>query len=509
MPHLLIVLAMLLPLAARAQLPELPPEMREAVDSVPVAPPELAAHAYLRLVETMTIEDLAWKRELLERAWRLAPSARYPMKFAVAPGVVLHTDTDAGLLLEGTDLGLDASSLRYRAWKQMLRIDPEFARAWFAGWPYPDPPPTNCGSALVYDPGQYHEAARLLYSQSFTGQEREDGQHLLFLEDHIRRINSPYSLEPVAAMLSSGSFSGAELDRLGATYFAVLDSVSLSGARSAGSLLGPAWNQRVLELATRCHQTGADLFPLAGAYRNLFVRVATGPRCRDHHEQIRKSNVIETVTATINEDLRGKLGALGELIPPIEAADLVPSEVEGSAEVFDFWESESTRALLMGAKRLRFGTPEPSEERQRRGVSLQSDRRAAFLSEEERRQPEWEAALMEQLRRMDEWDAQQKEPPLMRLHQLCLLYQDIIELTPEGELRSFVVRQALSMLAQSPAMRDDPPQWFVHLKRLMNVAAADEPARARLHEQIRNHGNAVMLLFADLENLIDGREPPA
>src|SRR5450432_1215155 len=75
---------------------KLPREIRDLIDQTPAAPPELAADILLRLVEAGKIPDKNTKAEVLDQAFVLAGSARFPMP--LGPGTSpLFTDSDVGV----------------------------------------------------------------------------------------------------------------------------------------------------------------------------------------------------------------------------------------------------------------------------------------------------------------------------------------------------------------------------------------------------------------------------
>jgi hypothetical protein len=102
---------------------KLPREIRELIDQIAAAPPELAADILLRLVEAGKIPDKKIKAEVLEQAFVLAGSARFPTRMIGATVEGHDTDSDVGVRWVALLKGLDALSLRCRVIRTMLDID--------------------------------------------------------------------------------------------------------------------------------------------------------------------------------------------------------------------------------------------------------------------------------------------------------------------------------------------------------------------------------------------------
>ena len=76
--------------------PERPLELVLFLNDVRSAPPEFAADLLLRAAESNKLADPVWKRELIEDAFRLAPTVQQPIKrVKLSPG---PSDTRAGFL---------------------------------------------------------------------------------------------------------------------------------------------------------------------------------------------------------------------------------------------------------------------------------------------------------------------------------------------------------------------------------------------------------------------------
>src|SRR5258708_38611637 len=80
--------------------------LRTLADSAMAAPPELAADLLIRIAESPQVADKAFKIELLERVFALAPSAKFKLRFYRSFGRGSQTDSDAGAIVSSLGGGL-------------------------------------------------------------------------------------------------------------------------------------------------------------------------------------------------------------------------------------------------------------------------------------------------------------------------------------------------------------------------------------------------------------------
>src|SRR5579864_4554568 len=153
-----------------ADTPKLAEPYQSIVELAHAAPPEFAADALLRVVESGKIPDRNTRRDLLEQAFRLASSARFPVRMRGVPGSML--DTRSGNLSKAYDLQLDALSLESRAVRDMLPLDAAKARELFENIVRPSLATLTCDDALVYDVGEFYQTLAAVANATFTQKER-------------------------------------------------------------------------------------------------------------------------------------------------------------------------------------------------------------------------------------------------------------------------------------------------------------------------------------------------
>ena len=164
-----LVVLLLIPVLFGAEPAKLPEPFRSISDLASAAPPEFTADALLRMVESGKLADRNARRELVEHAFQLAASAKFPVRMVGVQGTT--TDTASGSLSQAHTLKLDALSLESRAVRAMLPIDTTKARELFGQIVKPALPALTCDDALVYDPSEFYQALSVVVNGTFTAKE--------------------------------------------------------------------------------------------------------------------------------------------------------------------------------------------------------------------------------------------------------------------------------------------------------------------------------------------------
>jgi hypothetical protein len=205
---------------------KLPREIRDLIDQSAAAPPELAADILLRLVETGKIPDKKIKAEVLEQAFVLAGSARFPMRLIGATVESGDTDSDTGVRWGALLKGLDALSLRCRVIRTMVDVDRKRALELFQSLPPLRIPARACSEAMVERVDGYYETLALLVNRAFGEAEKREGKHLELAEAQIHSMTAPAQLEPVAKMILDLKLDGKRLSPMLSAYSITLHDMS-------------------------------------------------------------------------------------------------------------------------------------------------------------------------------------------------------------------------------------------------------------------------------------------
>jgi hypothetical protein len=286
---------------------KLPEPYQSIVALAESAPPEFASDALLRVVESNKIADPNTRRDLVEQAFRLASSAKCPVRMRGVPGSNL--DTRSGNLSQAYDLKLDALSLESRAVHDLLSLDAAKARELFQEISKPQLAPLTCDDALVYDVSDFHQTLGEVANAAFSQKDRDKEEHVNFLLDYLGQATSPAQLAPLARLIKAVNVSAAQREILWNRFNGLLEGVQADD-RSFSASLG-------------------DLTPLVTpemqASFEKYRQKATG--CRD--------------------DIGATVLANGDAAPPKSAT---------TPKLERYWQSSEAQRLLVDANKLRFGS---------------------------------------------------------------------------------------------------------------------------------------------------------
>jgi hypothetical protein len=225
---------LLIPTLFAAEPAKLPEPFQSIRDLAGAAPPEFTADALLRIVESGQLADKAARRELLEHAFQLAASAKFPVQMQAAQGTT--TDTRAGSLSDAYALKLDTLSLQSRAVRDMLPLDPARARELFGQIVKPVLAPLSCDDALGYQPSEFYLALSAVVNGGFTPKERAKEEHFNLLVDSLGQVTSPSQLAPLAQTIESAGVTPAERQLLAARFNGLLENMQPDSRSFAASL---------------------------------------------------------------------------------------------------------------------------------------------------------------------------------------------------------------------------------------------------------------------------------
>jgi hypothetical protein len=297
----------LLPLAAALlSAQKLPEPYQSIVQLAQSAPPEFAADALLRIVESGKVADRNTRRDLAEQAFRLAGSAKFPLRMRGVPGSTV--DTRSGYLGKAYDLKLDALSLESRAVHDILSTDAAKARELFQEIPGPTLTPLTCDDALIYDVSDFYQTLGAIANTAFTPKEREKEEHVSFLLGHLGQATSPAQLAPLARVIKAANVTPAQREILWSRFNGLLEGIQADDRSFTASLVD------VSQLMTPEIQASFDKYRQKSA------------GCKD--------------------DLGASVLVNGDAEPPKTGA---------TPRTERYWQSPEAQRLLVYANKLRFG----------------------------------------------------------------------------------------------------------------------------------------------------------
>jgi len=231
---LILTLALLSLAVFGAEPAKLSEPFRSIVDLASTAPPEFAADALLRIVESGKLVDRTASRELAVRAFELAAAAKLPVRMMAVEGAT--TDMESGSLNQAYRLKLDVLSLQSRAVSDLLPLDPSKGRELFGRIVKPVLAPLTCDDALVYDPSDFYVALGAVANGAFTPAEKAKEMHVNLLLESLGLATSPSQIAPLASMIQSAAVTELQRQNLWTRLEAWEDNMQ-PDARSANAAL--------------------------------------------------------------------------------------------------------------------------------------------------------------------------------------------------------------------------------------------------------------------------------
>jgi hypothetical protein len=440
--------------------------LQELAYAAPVAPPELAADILIKLA-TLPIEAFnhpdhrARRAEWIERAFQLSAHARHPWRRVAGVVRASHTDSDAGILSSSLEARLDVLSLRCRAVRAMLDLNPARARETFEQIVLRIPSLT-CKDAMRYTVDDYYLLLDEIYPRTLTAKELREGRYLDILERQLRLIDAPAKLDPAARMLLRLQLPPEDFTRLLNAYSAAFFRIDADD-RAFTTGANHSLTQATFDLIKKSQQLGLSVTPLVEGMRSYFIRHLKAVRCADSADPKGAGATLANVLDLFNSNLV----KLAPHLRPISAQDRIPLRAEGEAEVTDLWSTPASRPFLDRLRSFRLGRQPLGE-------------------------PAWEQSVRDFRNDLETWKKNSDLPDSLIFHQLCFAYLPLIEMTPLGPLRDSLVRDYIAILASSSMQRDSPPEWYWEFRRLIRLHGARAHELEQIEDEIRNSGNTLM-----------------
>jgi hypothetical protein len=453
-----------------------PPELEAFATEAESAPPELAADALLRLAASPRAADPTWKRELIERAYVVAAGARAPVRRKAAPIVGRSVDNSPGYLEHAYGLGLDALSLRARAVRAMLQLDPARAKELFEQMPADlRLARLTCADATVYDVADFYALAGEVALKSFAPSEVASGARARFALRYIEAVSSPAQAAPAVRLVLAAGRRAEDTTPLARAVIKALrnlpaDDRSFTDAVSDNSVsLFEAMGDLSRALAGRNDGLTRDL---TEAYRKFLLAGMTAERCAD--DVPRRAPPFLSLA---NDRFFGS--------SPLKAEELVPAAVGPRADVREYWQTPGAQKLIDDYQDLRFD--DDSEADAKDGV---------LARRRDTGTPEWEARLRHFLSELESWDGPDEASRLDRFNQQQVLYLGLREITPPGQARSEMLASWLKSLGGARDGDEEMMRYFFATELLKVVAASPPAERDDLLARISYSGDAVLSVMA-------------
>ena len=428
-----------------AETPKLAEPLQSIVELAHAAPPEFAADALLRVVESGKIKDRDARRDLVEQAFQLAASARFQLRMRALPGA--STDTQAGSLGQAYDLKLDSLSLQSRAVRDMLAIDIPKARELFQTIPPPPLAPLTCNDALVYDVSDFYQTLSEIVSRAFLPAERKKEEHLNFLLTYVAQATSPLQLLPLERVIRNANVTPAQRDVLWTTFNGLVEGMRSDGRSFSASLTGLV----------------SENAPEAQASIEKYRRQGVG--CPEDGGSINPPTSASSAPRAATPSAR-------PVAPP-------------TPKVERYWQSGEAQRLLQG------------------GLKLRATPTGGLLTDADRAAPEWQREVTDYLSDLAGWTSGSETSDAVFYHEKCTVYQALVELIPLGPLRDETLAAFVNFVSNSDLQQQSPVEWFVEPNSMLErVRRTHGEESRRVLDAYQRSGNPVLILHTALERAL-------
>jgi len=384
-----------------------------------------------------------------------------------------NLDTRPGYRRNSLALGLDQLSIRLRAVRLMLNIDKLKARQMFADIPPVKLPSQSCDEVLSYDLSEYYLVLKEIVDQTFQDEERRRAQHVYFASAYLDLMHSPAEVGPAALLVSNIKSTGNEFSILRDSFLAGLRRIETSPRGFALSMRDGLSRSIVNLIDAEARITRSDTSQIPRAFRQYVVRQLIAGQCSDSQmtgPPQKQHLFIEAVNKILDV--------------PLTEDEIKPEKIHPATPVFRYWEKKKSSRLLANFRALRFGEAETA------------------LEQDQRNTQEWRQQLMKFLAEMDDWKPEDEETEADYLHQRCVLYSGLVEITPPGAIRADILRSYAQYLRDSKMQKESPAQWLYYVRSVLQMSEKlTGNDRRDFNNTIDNSGHPVFSLYLELDRL--------
>ncbi|MEO8593186.1 MAG: hypothetical protein ABI759_07685 [Candidatus Solibacter sp.] len=336
---------------------------------------------------------------------------------------------------------LDALSLRTRAIRTMLALDPKKARQLFESMSRPNPPRTDCDQAVAPDVGIYMDTVEAIFRQGeFTEEEREKGVPWTLVIDSVRGAGSA---SEIAAAQRLAAFAHSEREKAEmvsalASALTVQDSdrefTSVPPSRLVGAIVGAG-----------SFLSRTNLLPLFAALRSYLVRHLTASRCE-------ASPAGPDGASEFNEAVSGRTD-----IVPLTPEETRAAKREGKPDAPPV--DASYLALERRLKAL--SAVKPGED-----------------AGKSRATPEWSVDALRLLADIEAWHGGEGQDAVKIGRDKLRLFNGMVVVASGGVIYKGAMTGSLSILGDTALLLQAPDAWVSELRSLLMLSRASTALRA-------------------------------
>lgn len=441
--------------------------------------PEIAADALITIAESGKVKGLQLRHQILEEAFALADRAQHPVRIRYTGSA----HTPISFLYLGFELKLDRLALRSRVIKAFLKFDKAKARKLFLNEMEPDIelPPLGCENAVrYYDVTDYYETAAAVFSETFSPKERSDPAFAYSILPFIERMSSPAQANPVVKMLVGMNLKPAQLSLLATSYGQALAKIrndDFTFRISASEYSGIKDLSNTLGENTPGGQPG-----VINAYRDYVIKQLNGPRCsdgikKDLSDPLNPKYQLPVFVQRLNNGLFKE--------KPIGADEIAPESIVKATKSPYYWDSPKSSARWNGCLSL-----------------ISKEGGQTVYSEEDKRKPEWQAALDRYLLELRMWEDDEENNREDFVTKKSIIFARLLqEAVPTGPAWDAVMKEYVLFLSRNELRNETRIQWLTLVRGamvdiLLKNLKGDE--RVKMISLVKSFKNPTIDLYCDL-----------
>jgi hypothetical protein len=423
----------------------------------PTLQPPLASDAMIRVAAKVASPCSTLAKDLLQRAFDQADSVESQMKYKLASGDGIPSDSRLYFEHQTYELQQDRLSLQSRAVLAMATIDAKLAIHLLQRIAPPRPPSVGCVNAFAPDVSIYYQALGKVLEMPRAQRARNDGEtqaSFLQLQDAASATTSPVQLAPLIKLLEEANLSPTQLSSLLSTLAAAVESfpVDDNSFNYRGDYSVVKAKAELLQLASK-KQVSISAF--THSFHDYLDRSLNGPHCTGNVPNDLKQLV------SLYESFNRRGTASDAEIEPLSLPTSTPP-IEPPPEPGEYWQSPKTEELLIDAKHLNF------------------DDNWQPFTDADRQTPEWQDRvrhLLNDVRHllndMDNWGPMDEPDPAAYLHERCILFYRTLPYLPPGPLYDRITSSWMDTLAASSLQWDNPAEWNLEVSHFLRFSRKD------------------------------------
>ena len=433
-------------------------ELRAVIDAADSLPFEYRADIQLGIGEADAIHNVKFETSMLERLFRDASTATYPLKQRDITG-----DSEKRSRRLGTAFGqnLDALSVRLRVIRRLLKVNPAAAQDFFTELRL-DVPSASCKSPMVYDVADYYSTAAQVLDSGATPKEPHRDELVQSMQRLTANVSSSVELVPLLALISGRDLTDEQMQTLLPDVTVILRSVAVNN-REFTAMEGDHGLTRAVETITSTHKSpAAD--ELLAAYRSFVVRGARSPRCSETKISP------QSIAQSFNDVWRNAASeSETRLLTEQDLASEGVGEPTSTEAMPDFSEFNGLLKRLLMLRRM--GPEAPEAQGWESDVSTFLDRVHAVPDS-----PTCHVCVF---------------------HKKADLFMTFLDFTPKSSLKQRIVADYVQFLANDAAKDEAPLEWLFRVKLLLNQARTPSQESLDRIEGLKANGRILTMLPSD------------